>query len=679
VVQLINISAVQGTSGPDTIFDTSGDDNIDALGGDDTVTIRLGGTDTVDGNLGSDRLILDARSSVTFNLSSLTHTAGGLSGSATWAGASVTFQRIEHFTIFGSSAGASITTGSGNDTLRGGGGNDTLNGDAGDDIIEGGPGSDIMNGGTGEDTITYENETRGLTIDIGGNVSVDSSNESDTHLNFENVRGTAYDDELRGGDENNKLFGLAGNDRFIGRKGNDVFDGGQGNDTADFFFATSGVVIDLSVATAQATADGSKTFISIENLVGHRSAADTLTGNDANNILAGQGGDDVLNGAGGDDILDGGTGNDTMRGGTGNDVFLVGQLGDVVIEQAGEGVDEVRTSAGSRTDFTALYALAANVEKLTGTSFSPQGVRDNASDNIIMMGAGNDLIAADQGGEDVVDGGAGDDFLYFGSTWSGGDQAIGGTGYDSLGLMGGGTYTFQAGDLSSIEQLALYAGPAESGPFDYNVVTADAIVAAGERLFVNAFSLTAADTLIFDGGDELDGRFTILAGAGADTLIGGQKGDHLDGRSGNDTLHGRGGNDTLIGGLGADTLFGGVGRDIFTYNSVADSPVSRQAGSASRAERSVSSVDSIQDFEIGIDKISLRAIDADGDSTNGLTGFTYIGSGAFSGAKGELRYSDVGGGMFRVEADIDGDSLADFAIDVITTTQMPLVRSDFDI
>jgi hypothetical protein len=38
------------------------------------------------------------------------------------------------------------------------------------------------------------------------------------------------------------------------------------------------------------------------------------------------------------------------------------------------------------------------------------------------MGVGSDLVAADQGGEDVVDGGAGDDFLYFGSTWSAGTR-----------------------------------------------------------------------------------------------------------------------------------------------------------------------------------------------------------------------------------------------------------------
>jgi Ca2+-binding RTX toxin-like protein len=137
-----------------------------------------------------------------------------------------------------------------------------------------------------------------------------------------------------------------------------------------------------------------------------------------------------------------------------------------------------------------------------------------------------------------------------------------------------------------------------------------------------------------------------------------------------------GGNDVLIGGFGADTLTGGSGRDIFTYNSVADSPV---ASARARGTFLRGSPDRIQDFESGSDKISLRAIDADGDGTNGLTAFTYIGSGAFTGAKGQLRYSDFGEGMMRVEADIDGDGFADFAIDVITTTNMPLVRSDFDI
>ena len=47
---------------------------------------------------------------------------------------------------------------------------------------------------------------------------------------------------------------------------------------------------------------------------------------------------------GGNDLLDGGAGDDTMTGGTGDDIYLVDNAGDIVIENAGEGTDEIRTA-----------------------------------------------------------------------------------------------------------------------------------------------------------------------------------------------------------------------------------------------------------------------------------------------------------------------------------------------
>ncbi|MEO1146586.1 MAG: hypothetical protein AAFY26_13460 [Cyanobacteria bacterium J06638_22] len=62
--------------------------------------------------------------------------------------------------------------------------------------------------------------------------------------------------------------------------------------------------------------------------------------------------------------------------------------------------------------------------------------------------------------------------------------------------------------------------------------------------------------------------------------------DVINGLGGNDTLAGRSGNDTLDGGYGDDIYTGGAGADVFVLN----------AGQG---------VDTITDFEVGSDRISL--------------------------------------------------------------------------
>lgn len=102
---------------------------------------------------------------------------------------------------------------------------------------------------------------------------------------------------------------------------------------------------------------------------------DKLSGNAGDDILSGLAGDDLLRGNGGDDRLDGGSGADSMTGGTGDDLYFVDDMGDVVIEAAGEGNDEVRTSV-------AAYVLPDNVETITGTRVGSQDLRGNSGDNV---------------------------------------------------------------------------------------------------------------------------------------------------------------------------------------------------------------------------------------------------------------------------------------------------------
>jgi Ca2+-binding RTX toxin-like protein len=379
-----------------------------------------------------------------------------------------------------------------------------------------------------------------------------------------------------------------------------------------------------------------------------------LTGTSGADTIDGGAGNDTIDGAAGNDILYGGAGDDTLIGGSGDDTYFVDSAADVVIEDPAAGFDEIRTMIGSRTDYTALYHLAANVEKLTGTSATAQGVWANNLDNVITMGNGGDLIVladptnytAADAGADTVSAGGGNDFLFFGGSFTNADKVDGGAGADTVGLLGNYTITFDADDLVSIEKLAGYSSGDAANPYSYNFTTVDANVAAGQKLTVVALSLQVGEHLTFNGAAETDGSFNVSGGRDADTITTGA------------------GDDVLYGGRGADILTGGAGNDLFDYRSTADSTA------ASR--------DTILDFAIG-DHINVALIDADGDASNGDQMFNVIGSAAFTHHAGELRVFEdsATAGKWYVEADINGDGAADLSILVYVSDGHGLAAGDF--
>ncbi|WP_245425920.1 M10 family metallopeptidase C-terminal domain-containing protein [Rhizobium sp. J15] len=135
----------------------------------------------------------------------------------------------------------------------------------------------------------------------------------------------------------------------------------------------------------------------------------------------------------------------------------------------------------------------------------------------------------------------------------------------------------------------------------------------------------------------------------ADKLYGNTGANVLTGGAGDDLLNGGSGSDALYGGLGSDDLTGGVGADTFVFKALADSTVA------------VAGRDSILDFSsAGGDRIDLSAIDAN-SLTSGDQAFLYLGTAAFTGAAGELRYLKEASGTY-VYGDTNGDRQADFAI-----------------
>jgi Ca2+-binding RTX toxin-like protein len=157
-----------------------------------------------------------------------------------------------------------------------------------------------------------------------------------------------------------------------------------------------------------------------------------LAGNGVSGTLTGGAGNDTLK-----DINVAGqtTAAETMIGGTGNDIYFVNSVNDVVIENAGEGTDQIMTTLNSYT-----LGIGNNIENLR---FIAGGAATNS-----FTGTGNELNNTLSGGVNsnnlsyILDGGAGNDHLAGGS---GSDTLIGGTGNDVMdGLGGSDTFKFLA-------------------------------------------------------------------------------------------------------------------------------------------------------------------------------------------------------------------------------------------
>jgi len=381
------------------------------------------------------------------------------------------------------------------------------------------------------------------------------------------------------------------------------------------------------------------------------------------------GGNDILvnSGSFGGDVLLG-TGDDAFTavagssvagavfGGAGNDVYTIGAAGYSIVEQAGEGTDEVRTALAS-------YTLPDNVENFVGTSSIGQVMAGNGLDNVLTMGAGNDVLNLSAGGNDMASGGAGDDYVYFGAAFTADDVIVGGAGTDTVGLLGNYNLTLGANTLSGVETFSLLSGTAAGGTehVTYSITTVDANVSAGGRLTVYAGGLLADESLFFNGYAETDGALSVYGGAGNDTFAGGPANDAFVGGAGDDTMYGLGGMDWLEGGLGADTMRGGPGNDVFVYQSAAESTAAK--------------TDRIVDFEYVSDHIVLTNIDANANAA-GDQAFSFIGSNAFSHTAGELRAYQSGASWF-VEGDVDGDGVADLVIQVDTAANHAIIASDF--
>ena len=428
-----------------------------------------------------------------------------------------------------------------------------------------------------------------------------------------------------------------------------------GNDTIEHN-GTVSAYIDLTAATLDysPTGGGVVSFadgifggftiangVVIENATGG-TAADTLIGNSVANVLTGNVGNDVLIGRDGNDTLVGGRGDDTLDGGDGVDTVSFTDLREGV--RVSLLLDRAQNTLGGGRD------LLVSIENITGSNYADSLYADNGN-NVVRGQAGADTILG-RDGDDTLDGGTGDDSL---SGGAGIDSLAGGAGNDSLnGGSGDDALAGGAGDDVYYVDSALDAiTEAMDAGIDLVRATLDTTLGA------NLENLLLAGGARNGTGNALANR--ISATSGSDTLLGLDGNDALRGLNGIDTLDGGAGSDTLFGGALRDTLTGGEGRDLFRFAS-GDS-----AATLSQSDR-------ITDFsQAQDDKIHLRDIDADTGADDDQA-FSFVGTAAFSGVAGELRYQAMGADTV-VQADIDGDAVADMMLRL--TGAIALEASDF--
>jgi Ca2+-binding RTX toxin-like protein len=125
-----------------------------------------------------------------------------------------------------------------------------------------------------------------------------------------------------------------------------------------------------------------------------------INGEGGNDALTGGNLADSLAGGAGNDTLTGGSGADTLAGGSGNDIYVVDAL-DVIVENDGEGVDEIRTSVENYVlPDTGVENLVINTGTLNGTGNSLANILvGNAGANVLTGSGGNDTLLGGQGGD----------------------------------------------------------------------------------------------------------------------------------------------------------------------------------------------------------------------------------------------------------------------------------------
>ena len=577
----------------------TGTNNVDATGNKldnyltgnsgDNVLKGVDGQDTLDGGSGADTLMggLDNDTYVIDNADTIQEDDVLNSGIDTVQPKFNNYTlgtNLENLTLNGN-----LISGKGNELnnyLVGNDADNSLSGNDGDDTLQGNIGTDTLIGGIGNDTYAIDNSDA---IIEAINAGIDTVAAPFTHSiantgNLENIEllgtenidatGNSGNNQLLGNSGNNYLVSGNGDDVLNGDSGDDILNGGLGNDLLegglgkDILLGKSGddtyvlsnsedindVIIELSGIDQVNSVFSYTIQDDIENLVLIGEEDIDGTGNSAANSLIGNDEDNILDGLGGGDI---------MAGGLGDDTYIVEQNTDLIVEEGTRDTDTVESSLN--------YSLGNNLENLVLTGTATTGTGNELKNYLIGNEGNNNLSGNDN--DDTLDGGVGNDTLDGGV---GRDSLMGNDGNDSL--MGDDGNDTLDGGIGDDTMIGGIGNDVYVVNVSQDVVTETSTITSETDLVKSSVSYTLGDNLeklelsgtrnLAGRGNELnnridgnEGRNNIFGYEGKDTLVGNDSDDALIGDTGNDSLDGGDGNDFLNGGDDNDTLKGGTGDD----------------------------------------------------------------------------------------------------------------------
>jgi Ca2+-binding RTX toxin-like protein len=566
--RLISIEGVAGTRFADRI---EGDDKSNNLWGYAQADTLDGGAgnDGLDGGEGDDLLVVDNGTALGGDV------AIGGAGVDTVAADSARAADGLRLNVFGDGTaitsevnGVAYTSAAmGVEKIFGMGGNDWIDasrlgtdeglevyGQGGNDTFLNGAGKDSFFGGFDTDTIIYSGPSSNYLVQATGALGGEFTIQDRTTGVVDDIHGVEV---VRFGDTETAPTGFITTDQsFVGTaQWGGTIVGGSGTDTVSYADTNHAVYVDLMRDGGYAEAvDGSgrsARLVSIENITGSANYANSLLGNQGDNVLIGGSGQDWLYGRGGSNTLDGAGGFDYA------DYYHYS--GSVYID----------LTVGRAIHATGIDTLR-NIEWFGGTPENDTFIGDGNGSHFIGM-HGNDTILSG-GGSDTFDGGDGTDTVVYSGPSS--NYLVEATGraneYNVTDLTTGavdrinGVEVVRFGDTETaptgfIKTDQSFDGTAQWGGTIVGGSGSDTVsyAAANHTVWVN-LGLDDSYAKALDGSERSAGLVSIENVTGApnshnylygsqanNVLIGGNASDWLGGRGGSNTLDGRGGIDIV--------------------------------------------------------------------------------------------------------------------------------------
>ncbi|HYO09177.1 MAG TPA: calcium-binding protein [Tepidisphaeraceae bacterium] len=568
-----DVETILGGQGNDSIKGSGAGNLLAGNGGNDTL-IGLGGNDSLDGGPGNDRLDAGEGNDTLNGGTGGDELLGGPGTDAAPDDPADTRTSVENIT--GGGGGGSVFFEDPYLIVQGTGGNDSISIVASEAsntyavTINGKP----VGSASYEDALIRRIIVRGL----GGN---------------DTISGSSFAERIEGGAGNDSILGNGGNDTLDGGAGGDTLKGGAGNDTADYAARNANLTIGIGTLADDGEAgEKDNVFTDVETVFGG-SGNDSIKGGSAANLLVGGSGNDSLFGNWGDDTLVGIDGNDSLMGEGDND-SLIAHLGNDTLDggagadslDGGGGVNVLRNGEATLNLPLAIEWPDRNVSVL-GTDARDtilvwgdedlhvtfNGVQWTFSGNYVFStvvtvhgyGGDDDFRAfSESGGIRVaLHGGAGDDQFLLDEGLN--DTVFGGEGNDVFTLSNTHSLRFTHDGGDGVDTV-IAAGPGQPQTLDLNVA----------KNFENAIGGDSVTKIIGTNGpndlrsyNSSNWNVTLIGKGGNDTLTGGEGADSLDGGAGNDSLIGAAGADTLNGGDGTDTGLATAGDVLLSIEKIA--------------------------------------------------------------------------------------------------------------